>query len=177
MIIKQCIQCHKFLELSCFSKSGNKNDKTRNKCRSCSSKYHAYWLNKPDNRKRRTLDEQKRQARKISLPDTLTNSQWEFAVKFFDNKCAYCGQRCDKLQIEHFIPLNSKSCTGTIPQNIVPSCPSCNAAKCDNDPIKWVKSNCSNSGDVLNKISTLFSVYATAKIPFRLLPYGGMLLQ
>jgi 5-methylcytosine-specific restriction endonuclease McrA len=77
---------------------------------------------------------QKRRAKKLSLPYTLTSKQWQQIKEYFNNKCAYCGKELP-LSKEHFIPL-SKGGEYTI-NNIIPVCLSCNSSKQDKDFFKW----------------------------------------
>lgn len=80
---------------------------------------------------------EKRRARKLSLPDTLTAAEWEFALRYFGNACAYCGSS-DRITADHFIPLNSPECPGTIAENMIPACHACNSGKKDRDPVEWL---------------------------------------
>lgn len=77
---------------------------------------------------------QKRIAKKLLLPNTLTLKQWEEIKLQFDNKCAYCGKELI-LQQEHFIPV-AKGGEYTH-NNIIPSCRSCNCSKGAKDFFEW----------------------------------------
>jgi hypothetical protein len=92
---------------------------------------------------------QRRSARKRSLPDTLTAEQWQRCLDYFHHSCAVCGRDLDDtygevdyvLAMDHWIPLTSPNCPGTVVTNIVPLCHGkggCNNSKGDNDPIQWV---------------------------------------
>ncbi len=73
-------------------------------------------------------------AKKKSLPHTLTTKQWK-EIKFkFNNSCAYCGGGYSMTQ-DHFIPL-SKDGEYTR-DNIIPACKKCNCSKNDNNPFTW----------------------------------------
>ncbi len=80
---------------------------------------------------------QKRIAIKNQLPNTFTKNDWETALKFFENSCAYCGKK-EKLAQEHFIPISRKG--GYTPDNIIPACKSCNSRKSNRSPEKWCSS-------------------------------------
>lgn len=69
---------------------------------------------------------QRYRARKLSLPYTFTDEQWEVAKIHFNNSCCYCGEK-KPLAREHFIPVNDEG--GYIKSNIVPSCQRCNSSK------------------------------------------------
>jgi len=73
---------------------------------------------------------QKRRSLKSQLESSYTVKQWHDALKYFQNRCAYCGKMLP-LEQDHFIPL-SKGGEYTV-NNIVPSCKSCNSNKNDND--------------------------------------------
>lgn len=83
-------------------------------------------------------------ARKKSLPDTFTAEQWQSALDYFNNCCAVCGRTqglWHKLVPDHWIPISSRDCPGTIPTNIVPLChgqQGCNNRKRDKNPEQWL---------------------------------------
>lgn len=65
----------------------------------------------------------------------LTEKEWEFAVKYFNGKCCYCGQYTSKPTKDHIKPLNDG---GTLSrENVVPCCKSCNSSKKDNEMLSW----------------------------------------
>lgn len=84
------------------------------------------------------LAEQKRYARNKSLPDTLTLEEWENCVNYFSLKCVYCGEHVERLSMDHFIPLANSACPGTVIDNILPACTTCNIRKNDCDPYVWI---------------------------------------
>lgn len=90
-----------------------------------------WYINHP---KYYSMSWQKRRARKLLLPDTLTLKQWKQVKECFNNKCAYCGTELP-LTKEHFVPLN-KGGEYTI-NNIIPVCLSCNSSKKDKDFFSW----------------------------------------
>lgn len=79
----------------------------------------------------------RRRARKRDLPDTLTAAEWQFALQYFGHACAYCGAT-EKLTADHFIPINSPECPGTVAENMLPVCNICNSSKADRDPVEWL---------------------------------------
>ena len=94
-----------------------------------------YWVKyKIENKDKVNIIKQRRRAKKIRLPNTLTLKQWEDIKVCFDNKCAYCGQRLPLVQ-EHFLAL-SKGGEYTN-NNIIPSCQSCNSHKYNTDFFEW----------------------------------------
>lgn len=62
----------------------------------------------------------------------FTEKQWQELKIAYNNNCAYCGIKSDKLQQEHVIPL-SRGGNNTL-SNIVPSCAWCNGHKKDKTP-------------------------------------------
>lgn len=82
------------------------------------------------------LSESRRRARKKSLPNTLTLSEWQAVCAAYKNRCAYCGRKA-KLTMDHVLPLSKGG--GTIAHNIVPACLSCNSAKGARPPQKPVR--------------------------------------
>ena len=67
----------------------------------------------------------RRQARKRALPDNFTQQDWDNAVAYWHGACAYCGKPLYglfddiKAHADHFIPLASPDCVGTVPGNIL----------------------------------------------------------
>lgn len=89
---------------------------------------------------------QKYRARKLSLPDTFSDLDWIHALEYFDGCCAVCGRPQGLWHIlaaDHWIPLVSPDCTGTVPTNIIPLCHGvggCNNLKGKQDPEQWLLS-------------------------------------
>lgn len=98
---------------------------------------------KPDPIKR-AIGVQRRLARKRELPDTLTKEQWLACLEYFNNQCAVCGKPFDeqcKPYMDHWIPLKSPDCLGTVVKNIVCLCGGkggCNESKHSHDAKKWL---------------------------------------
>lgn len=123
-------------------------DKTR--------EYHQNWAEKnPDkvlakgrrwvlnNPEKAMLRTQRRLARKRDLPDTMTDQDWIDTLAHFDNCCAVCGKFPEDriLEADHWIPLNSPECPGTVPSNMIPLCGGkggCNPRKSDTMPLEWL---------------------------------------
>lgn len=87
----------------------------------------------------------RRRARKLELPDTLTKVQWQRTLEHFGHTCAVCGRPeglWHRLAIDHWIPLSSPDCPGTTVDNVVPLChgiDGCNNSKGDTDPAIWLE--------------------------------------
>ena len=66
----------------------------------------------------------------------LTEAQWQ-ALKDAWGGCAYCGADDPRLQKDCVLPiLRGGRYTLT---NVVPACPSCNAAKCGAEVTTWMR--------------------------------------
>lgn len=81
----------------------------------------------------------RRRARKKSLPNSFTATDWQIALDYFDHACAVCGQGLMfNSHGDHWIALNAPNCPGTIPWNMVPLCNTCNTSKKDSQPDDWL---------------------------------------
>jgi hypothetical protein len=78
-----------------------------------------------------------RDARKRQLPDTFTKEEYHRMLEYWDNACAISGEQ-ELLQIDHWIPLNSPDCPGTVVGNMIPLSRSLNFSKQDTDPVIWL---------------------------------------
>ena len=87
-----------------------------------------------DNPEKCRMNNQKRRARKLLLPNTFIIGQWENAKSYFNNCCCYCGKELP-LEQEHFIPITKNG--GFTKGNIIPACRSCNSSKNDKDFKDW----------------------------------------
>lgn len=65
----------------------------------------------------------------------LTEQEWFFAQKYFNGKCAYCGEYTSHPTKDHIKPLISG---GTLRMdNVLPCCQKCNSSKKDNEMMSW----------------------------------------
>jgi len=94
-----------------------------------------------ENRDKRNASESKRRARQLTLPNTLTTEEWNKAVNNFKGKCALCEG--DYEHMDHFIPLATGK-VGTVYENMVPLCSSCNLSKGPKNPFEWIKTQNKN---------------------------------
>ena len=113
----------------------------------------------------------KRRARKRSLPDTFTLAERQFMVQYWGHACAICGNEEGffwQLADDHWVPLKSAQCPGTVADNIVPLChgiKGCNNAKNRSEPEVWL---CKQFGPrkakaILQKITAYFDVVRARK--------------
>ncbi len=83
-------------------------------------------------------------ARKHSLPNTFTADDWQRALEYWEHKCAVCGRPrglWHTLAKDHWLPLTSPDCPGTVATNILPLCHGeggCNNSKSKKDPESWL---------------------------------------
>lgn len=86
----------------------------------------------------------RREDRKRSRTNDLSDEQWVNALQHFGGCCAVCGRPPGLWHIiamDHWIPLSSPDCPGTIVTNIIPLCHGvggCNNSKKDRMPSAWL---------------------------------------
>jgi 5-methylcytosine-specific restriction endonuclease McrA len=78
------------------------------------------------------------------INELLTEKQWKDVLATYDGHCAYCGEKCDNLTIDHVIPL-SQSGSHSI-ANVVPACKHCNCTKGARTPKQWRRDLRSGNG-------------------------------
>lgn len=88
----------------------------------------------------------RREARKKSLPDTLTSAQWQRCLDYWCGCCVYCGRTADlfrSIALDHFVALSDPGCPGTTVLNVLPAChgaEGCNNSKCARPAAEWLES-------------------------------------
>lgn len=121
-----------------------------------------YRQNNPDKVK---AIKHRRRAREHGLPASFTSQDWITALEHFEHRCAVCGRPVGlwhSLAADHWIPISSPSCPGTIPTNIVPLCQGnggCNNSKGASDPQEWLvgKYGKRKAKAILARIETYFA--------------------
>lgn len=110
------------------------------------------------NPERDALNGVRRRARKVALPRTLTNAQWG-EIKAFWAGCAYCGRTDAKVHCDHVIPLVRQECPGTVLENVLPACPSCNTSKRERELGEWLiwRFGEEQAGMILERIQDYFA--------------------
>lgn len=86
----------------------------------------------------RRLADQRRLARKVNLPDTLTGEQLDKLIEYFKG-CALTGDK-DDIQFDHLIPLSS-NVGGTVAGNIIPLRADLNQSKGNRNVFEWFDAN------------------------------------
>lgn len=109
----------------------------------------------------------RRRATKKSLPAKFTHKDWKRALDHFNGCCAVCGRQLNDLfgthtaAADHWIPLSSPDCPGTIVTNMVPLCHGiggCNNTKSNKNPSDWLVSKYgkSKAKQILARIEAYF---------------------
>ena len=114
----------------------------------------------------------KRRARLMELPYHFTNTDWQGALRYFNNACAVCGrpfvENADYTAArDHWIPVTHSKCPGTIPANIVPLCHGvngCNNRKSDLHPRVFLAKNYDREEDeaIRMRIEKFFAIVRPA---------------
>lgn len=76
----------------------------------------------------------KRREKIISLYNDYTVDDWNCALEYFNNSCAYCGASGNMTK-EHFVPVAKNGIFSK--DNIIPACSFCNSSKRDRDFKTW----------------------------------------
>lgn len=101
--------------------------------------------NNPEKRRLNTI---RYRTRKRNLKHSFTETDWIRALDYFNHCCAICGRQLNNLfgnftvAKDHWIPMDSPNCPGTIPTNIVPLCHQengCNNKKKNYEPTEWLE--------------------------------------
>lgn len=103
--------------------------------------YHRQYRKTPRGQRAAKASFHRYNARKNNLPDTFTLEQWERAISYFNDCCAACerpfydlfGERF--LAMDHWIPISSPDCPGTVATNMVPLCHGVDG--CNNTKNQW----------------------------------------
>jgi len=112
--------------------------------------YQRKYRKTPQGRRFRRIASNNRRARKLSLPDTLTSEQWQYALNYFGGRCAICDRQLNDIfgeftaAADHWIPLSYEGDDnpGTVAGNIIPLCHGvggCNNSKSNTMPDEWLE--------------------------------------
>lgn len=110
-------------------------DGFRPQCKACKREISHLWNTKNPNKSREYAI--RRRTRQWGLPDGFTEADWQGCLTYWHGMCVYCNVRKAN-SIDHFIPLASPDCPGTVRTNILPACKPCNCSKHANDPRTWL---------------------------------------
>jgi hypothetical protein len=117
---------------------------------------NARWLASNGDKNRQY--EEVRRAKKKKLANTLTMHEWNQTKTYFGNSCAYCGMSekdCINthgcvLHQDHIVPVSNNG--SYTKENIIPSCPSCNSRKRNQNFISWYTTHERYSLENMNRI-------------------------
>lgn len=107
---------------------------------------------------RKYREKQKQLAEGNKVPENgLPLKEWKKVIDYFDNECAYCGERDTELEQDHIIPVSKggKYEMG----NIIPACRSCNSSKQNKNIYEWYEQQEFYNGLKLNKIVNFCKLY------------------
>lgn len=115
----------------------------------------------------------RRRAREERLPDGFSGQDWYRCLEYFGGCCAVCGRPpglWHKLAIDHWIPIASSECPGSIPTNIVPLCQGvggCNNSKHCKAPNDWLveKFGKRKATSILKRINAYFDWIRSVSSP------------
>lgn len=154
-IYPECKKCKNAKRKPYTHKKGLKNSEYNreylDKRRAKDPKAFMQWRNKSTRRwqkenPQKYAETQKRiYQRRAAAKKTFTDSDWFYALSYFDNCCAVCGRSATtklKIVADHWIPLSDPNCPGTVPTNIVPLCNGrggCNTLKTNKDAREWLE--------------------------------------
>ena len=108
----------------------------------------------------------RRRARVRTLPATFTSQEWLDCLEYFNYSCAVCGNQLRDLfgdtvpHADHWIPLSSEECTGTIATNMICLCNHCNLSKSAIMPNVWLARHYTTkqTQQILDRIEAYFKV-------------------
>lgn len=106
-----------------------------------------------------------RRARVKGLPSTFTEEEQHFCRAYFHYACAICGKEEGfqwTLVMDHWIPINSANCPGTVSTNMIPLCngvSGCNTSKQDTPAEHWLirRFGKHKASAILRKIDAYFA--------------------
>lgn len=88
--------------------------------------------------------------REKKLENTLTVEEWEEALKYFNYRDAYTGEKLYDLTKDHIIPITQNG--GLVKENIVPCNRDTNSSKQDGNMLEWYRKQPFYSKERLDKI-------------------------
>lgn len=120
-------------------------------------------------RKLKRLVAHRRLARLKNLPDLFTLEDEHFMFQYWAYACAACGNQEGfkwTLALDHWIPLASPECPGTVPWNIVPLCHgkgSCNTTKLARNAHEWLveRFGTRKAATIEKKVAAYFALVRT----------------
>lgn len=120
-----------------------------------------------ENKEKSRIYKLQRVARKRSLPDIFTEAQWIVCLEYHNYCCAVCGNQLRDLfgnvtpHADHWIPLSSEQCPGTISTNMICLCNECNQSKHNKLPDIWLKEKYGTrkANEILKRVQAYFDQF------------------
>ena len=81
------------------------------------------------------MSKQRRGAREHDAGGFFTWSEFMRIARKFNYCCAYCGEKPDRLDPDHVVPLSRGGSNSTT--NLLPACSMCNSSKCAMTLAEW----------------------------------------
>lgn len=98
----------------------------------------------------RLVDTGQKKRHKDTLHE-LTENEWQFAIRYFGFRCAYCGASLKKPTKDHIRPLHDGGMLTR--ENIIPVCIHCNSSRQDKEMLSWFQAQPFYSKERAQKIS------------------------
>jgi len=145
--------------------------KLLSQCRECASERRGYHRSRrvQELRVRSKCSNNRRRARKESLPSNFIEDDWHYALEYFHGCCAVCNRPLVDLfsthtaAQDHWIPITDPrpDNPGTVPHNILPLCHGengCNNRKRNRDPVSFLEETFGKrrSRRILDRINAFF---------------------
>ncbi len=118
-----------------------------------------------NNKEKGRINTSNYRARKRNQPDTFTEAQWIACLDYFNYCCAVCGNQLRDLfgetvpHADHWLPISSDDCPGTIATNMVCLCNHCNLSKNAIMPNEWLSRHYSKkeAQQIIERIDNYFA--------------------
>lgn len=125
--------------------------------------YMSRWQKRNADRVR--INGARREARKRELPANYSIDDWQHTLDYYNYCCAVCGNQLRDLSggivphADHWIPLSSDDCPGTVATNMICLCSTCNLSKNATMPDIWLKQRFGThkADQILARIETYFT--------------------
>jgi len=158
--VKKCSKCGVEKKYAEFNRDKRLDDGRRSICKACEKRYRAinkvqrsqykkkyraenrakgsayFKKYRAENRAKTARHHNIRKARAQGVASDFTEAQWAACKEYFNDSCAYCGEKTT-LQQEHLIALSSGG--GYTKSNIVPACTACNDSKSNKGWRHWLR--------------------------------------
>jgi 5-methylcytosine-specific restriction endonuclease McrA len=130
--LKQCFRCKEVKPLTQFNNiEKNTVDGKDGRCIACTRLIGRQWYQEHPESAKHAARVRRARMQNVAIR-SFTVAQWHLLQRLYDYRCAYCGERSDKLTQDHVMPISRKGNHSI--SNIVPACSRCNTSKNDRTP-------------------------------------------